>query len=85
MSLGTPLENGEGMKPSPLVELNSNIMLRDVERMWSVPVKTHLRSVTQVIQSHGHGTKVENPTPASSAGSSTAIDLVFVDDKVSCP
>ena len=33
VSLGTPLENGEGMKPSPLVELNPNMLVRDVERM----------------------------------------------------
>ena len=32
-SLGTLLENGEGMKPSPLVELNPNMPVRDVERM----------------------------------------------------
>ena len=33
VSLGTPLENGEGMKPSPLVELNPNMVVRDLERM----------------------------------------------------
>ena len=33
VSLGTPLENGEGMKPSPLVELNPNMLVRDVEKM----------------------------------------------------
>ena len=33
VSLGTPLESGEGMKPSPLVELNPNMLVRDVERM----------------------------------------------------
>ena len=34
-SLGTPLENGEGVKPYILVELNPNILGRDVERMNS--------------------------------------------------
>ena len=33
VSLGVPLENGEGMKPYILVELNPNILVRDVERM----------------------------------------------------
>ena len=32
-SLGTELENGEDMKPYILVELNPNILGRDVERM----------------------------------------------------
>ena len=32
-SLGTPLENGEGMKLSPLVELNPNMLVWDVEIM----------------------------------------------------
>ena len=36
VSLGTPLENGEGMKPSPLVELNPKMLVRDVERMRNV-------------------------------------------------
>ena len=31
--LSTDLENGEGMKPSPLVELNPNMLVWDVERM----------------------------------------------------
>ena len=35
-SLGTPLENGEGMKPSPSIELNHNMLVRDVERMKTV-------------------------------------------------
>ena len=35
VSLGTPLENGEGTKPSSLVELNPNIVVRDVERMFT--------------------------------------------------
>ena len=33
VSLGTPMENGEGMKPPPLVELNPNMLGWDVERM----------------------------------------------------
>ena len=33
VSLGPPLENGDGMKPSPLVELNADIVVRDVKRM----------------------------------------------------
>ena len=37
-SLGTPLENGEGLKPSPLVELNPNMLVRDVERMSTGPI-----------------------------------------------
>ena len=36
VSLGAPLENGEGMKHSPLVELNPNMLVRDVERMCNV-------------------------------------------------
>ena len=32
-SLGTPLENGEGMKLSPLVELIPNMLVWDLERM----------------------------------------------------
>ena len=35
-SLGTPLEDGKGMKPSLLVELNPNILVRDVERMYTL-------------------------------------------------
>ena len=38
VSLGTPLENGEGMKPSPFVELNPNMLVWDVERMESTVV-----------------------------------------------
>ena len=38
VSLETPLENGEGMKPSPLVELNANMLGRDVERMLILKV-----------------------------------------------
>ena len=33
VSLGVSLENGEGMKPYILVELNPNMLDRDVERM----------------------------------------------------
>ena len=33
VSLGTPLGNRKGMKPSPLVELNPNMLVRDVESM----------------------------------------------------
>ena len=33
-SLGTPLENGDGMKPYILVELNPNILGREVEIMY---------------------------------------------------
>ena len=39
-SLGTPLENAEGTKSSPLVELNPNVLVWDVERMlnwWPEP------------------------------------------------
>ena len=36
VSLGTPLENWEGMKPSRLVELNPNMLVQDVERMWLI-------------------------------------------------
>ena len=36
VSLGTPLENGEGMTPSPLVELNPNMLVQDVERMVNI-------------------------------------------------
>ena len=36
VSLGAPLENGEGMNPFPLVELNPNMLVRDVERMCAV-------------------------------------------------
>ena len=54
VSLGTPLENG--MKPSPLLELNPNMLVRDVERMFSmhvfylyamIPVPHPLRSSQQ--------------------------------------
>ena len=38
VSLGTPLENGEDMKPSPLIQLNPNMLVRDVERMNNVMV-----------------------------------------------
>ena len=38
VSLGTPLENEEGMKPSPLVELNPNMLVRDVERIENVAI-----------------------------------------------
>ena len=44
VSLGTPLEHGEGMKP--LVELNPNMLVRDVERMVILPIWIHL--VTRV-------------------------------------
>ena len=36
VSLGTPLETVEGIKPSPLVELNPNMLVGDVERMYNV-------------------------------------------------
>ena len=36
VSLVAPLENGEGMKPLPLVEVNPNMLVRDVERMCAV-------------------------------------------------
>ena len=38
VSLGAPLENREGMKPSPLVELNPNMLVHDVERMATIHV-----------------------------------------------
>ena len=35
VSLGTPLENEEGMKPLPSVELNPYMLGRDIERMMN--------------------------------------------------
>ena len=40
-SQGTPFENRQGMKPSPLVELNPNMLVRDIERMHTARFTVH--------------------------------------------
>ena len=50
VSLGTLLENGESMKPSPLVELNPNMLVRDVERMnTGLRILTHQQTFSALI------------------------------------
>ena len=55
VSLGAPLENGEGMKrkPSPLVELNPNMLVRDVERMSNSHLMLPQRQSRTMLADHG--------------------------------
>ena len=93
VSLGTPLENGEAMKPSPSGELNPNMLVRDVERMLpgtkerlhdtsgipeTLPVNTPLHPVNTPLHPVNTPLHTVNTTQAPKKGSLAIRERVHI-------